>query len=105
MQVFFLFLFFNTKVLFTTALCLLCGIYKARARGYLSSQVFTPYILVSIDIFDVSGGTTSSHSKEMQTAAYGVKSDIHGGWMASSVLTAALLLLVLRVPVLYGIQH
>ena len=66
-------------------MCLLCGIYKARALGYLSSQVFPPYILVSIDIFDVSRGTTSSHSKEMQTAAYSVKSDTHGGWMASSV--------------------
>ena len=41
----------------------------------------------------------------MQTAAYSVKSDMRGGWMASSVLTATLLLLVLRVPVLYGIQH
>ena len=41
----------------------------------------------------------------MQTAAYSVKSDTHGGWMASSVLTATLLLLVLKVPVLYGIQH
>lgn len=86
-------------------MCLLCGIYKARALGYLCSQVFPPYILVSIDIFDVSRGTTSSHSKEMQTAAYSVKSDTHGGWMASSVLTATLLLLVLKVPVLYGIQH
>lgn len=71
----------------------------------ISSQVFTPYMLVSTDIFDVSRGTTSSHSKEMQTAAYSVKSDMRGGWMASSVLTATLLLLVLRVPVLDGIQH
>lgn len=41
----------------------------------------------------------------MQSAAYRVKPHMYDGWIVYSVLIAALLLLVLRVPVLYGIQH
>lgn len=56
-------------------------------------------------VIDVSRGTISPLLEEMQTAAYRVKLRIYDGWIVYSVLIAALLLLVLRVPVLYGIQH
>lgn len=89
-------------MLFTTVLYLLYGVDKARILGYLASKVL---FLIPLLEIDVSRGTMSSHSKEMQTAACRVKPHIYDGWIVDSVLVAALLLLVLRVPELYGIQQ
>lgn len=69
--------------------------------GIYLQKFFTPYTLL---VIDVSRGTLAPHSKEMQTAAYRVKVHIYDGWLVYSVRIAALLL-VLRIPVLYGIQH
>lgn len=62
-------------------------------------------LFIPLLVVDVSRATISSHSKEMQTAACKVKSHICDGRIVYSVFIAAVLLLVLRVPVLYGLQH
>lgn len=73
--------------------------------GSLSIYLQKILLLIHLLVIDLSGGSISSHSKEMQTAAFRVKPHIYDEWIVYSVLIAALLLLVLRVPVLYGIQH
>lgn len=62
-------------------------------------------LLIPMLVIDISRGTISSHSKDMQAAMCRVKPHKYDGWIVYSVLIAALLLLVLRVPELYGIQH
>ena len=78
------------------------GLTRLGSLGISLQKFLLPMFLL---VFDVSRGTISSHSKEKQTVAYRVKPDVYDGWIVYSVLIAALLLLVLRVPVLYGIQH
>lgn len=78
------------------------GLTRLGSLGIYLQKFFTPYTLL---VIDVSRGTLAPHSKEMQTATYRVKLHIYDGWIVYSVLIAALLLLVLRIPVLYGIQH
>lgn len=73
--------------------------------GYLDIYLQKFLLLILLLEIDVSRGTMSSHSKEMQTAACRVKPHIYDGWIVDGVLVAALLLLVLRVPELYGIQQ
>lgn len=100
MQDFFFFL--NIKC-FLQLHCICCvGLTRL---GSLSIYLQKFLLLIHLLVIDVSRGTISSHSKEMQTAAYRVKPHMCDEWIVYSVLIAALLLLVLRVPVLYGIQH
>lgn len=89
-------------MLFTIACWLLYGLTRLWSLGIYLQKFFTPYTLLVIGISRV---TLAPHSKEMQTVAYRVKLHIYDGWIVYSVLIAALLLLVLRIPVLYGIQH
>lgn len=77
------------------------GLTKLGSLGIYLQKIL---LLIFLLVFDFSRGTIA-HPKEMQTSAYRVKPDMYDGWLVYSVLIAALLLLVLRVPVLYGIQH
>jgi len=104
--VFFFFLIYIKRSFFLKCLsqrhgvCLM-GLSKLGSLGIYLQRFL---LLISSLVIDVSRVPYHPIQKSAN-AAYRVKSHIYDGWIVYSLFIAALLLLVLRVPVLYGIQH
>lgn len=86
---------------------MLCLLYILQSLAFFGTCLHKESFFCFIHqlVTDVSRGTIISLKKKKESLGQGVKAHIYFGWIIYSMLIDALFSLVLRVPILFGIQH